>query len=674
MASRSRGLAVLVVLVLSALTFAPQTAAVGEAQCHAADEWELPARIDVGDWCGAIDRDHAFWGRAGEYINLFARATSGQDLRLCLVNPFGVTVICHDSGGYGNAETITQFVASATGWWTARVFPEGPAYTLRVDLSSYHAEDDCGNVGDGAESFSTAQVATLPNFFACQGELPATDLADFFKVEFTETGGRLRMNATVASRLCIFKPGGYGDGTCADIAPDGWVFENITQTGMWRFAIMHRPGIVAGDYEIGAIYAAPNHAPTMARHVCSPQGAHAGSTVTCEIRANEPDGDSMYYIVDWGDATGSERVPTSGYATQAFARLATHVFPGEGNFTVRVTAFDNRTPALSSGPATASVEVVHARPVMGPVSCAPSAPRPGDEVTCTFVANDDSAGVAYTYDWGDGTPSARVPEVGFTSPGIAQSVSRTFNLKGTYVFQANATDNGAPPAATASVTSTIVVSALAPTGPFIDCGSDRGSAGQPLACSFRSSDPDSQNVFYTVDWGDGSIERLPPTGYATPGVAYPTGHTYPTSGYRSIVARATDDSPVPQSGPTVNRPVTIGTLQVVSGSNIAGTSLDVNQGLAPGEPVIDGTWVALAAPGRGDASTPIRLTVLSGTVGADLDVHFYNAARSSRMDDGACARTGSAPEACNAPSGAEWAFVRSAALSMRNNWQLAYLY
>lgn len=67
----------------------------------------------------------------------------------------------------------------------------------------------------------------------------------------------------------------------------------------------------------------------------------------------------------------------------------------------------------------------------------------GSPATCTLAATDDSTGVYYTLDWGDGT-TTRVPATGTVAPGVTQSATHFYNQVGTYRIIARATDNANP--------------------------------------------------------------------------------------------------------------------------------------------------------------------------------------------------------------------------------------
>ncbi|MBI4127435.1 MAG: choice-of-anchor D domain-containing protein [Parcubacteria group bacterium] len=59
--------------------------------------------------------------------------------------------------------------------------------------------------------------------------------------------------------------------------------------------------------------------------------------------------------------------------------------------------------------------------------------------------------------------------------------------------------------------------------------------------TFTSTDPNNDNIFYLVDWGDGSpVQRLPAVGTVISGFTESTNHTWPAPGSPIISAVATD--------------------------------------------------------------------------------------------------------------------------------------
>ncbi len=80
-------------------------------------------------------------------------------------------------------------------------------------------------------------------------------------------------------------------------------------------------------------------------------------------------------------------------------------------------------------------------PKMTAVTCWPTTPSAGTRATCTLTGNDDGPGIAYLVDWGDGSPTERVPATGYARPGASVSVSHLFEVYGSTNVQARAIDH-----------------------------------------------------------------------------------------------------------------------------------------------------------------------------------------------------------------------------------------
>jgi hypothetical protein len=73
-----------------------------------------------------------------------------------------------------------------------------------------------------------------------------------------------------------------------------------------------------------------------------------GQSYSISMTANDPDGDTVRYLVDWNnDGTVDQFVPTSGYVNSGSAQTATKIFAAPGSKTVRVRTQDDNG-ALSS--------------------------------------------------------------------------------------------------------------------------------------------------------------------------------------------------------------------------------------------------------------------------------------------------------------------------------------
>lgn len=101
------------------------------------------------------------------------------------------------------------------------------------------------------------------------------------------------------------------------------------------------------------------------------------------------------------------------------------------------------------------------RPVLQLLSC-PSSIDVGDTATCTVRAFDDSSGVRYNIDWGDGASSCIPSCAGFTAPNVDQTASHTYGVVGGYDVVVTATDNGSPTRVSPAKSTTIGVGDLLP--------------------------------------------------------------------------------------------------------------------------------------------------------------------------------------------------------------------
>lgn len=185
-----------------------------------------------------------------------------------------------------------------------------------------------------------------------------------------------------------------------------------------------------------------NDAPVMTSLSCSPSTAETHEAVTCSFAADDTTSSGVHYDVDWGDGT-AVRVPATGTVTPGTTQSADHAYTDSGTFTVTVTATDDGDPPLSSDPVTTTVDVfvpANARPVMEALSC--TAGKKDETTTCSFMASDDSDGLHYTVDWGDGTTTTRVPSTGTVAPGTTQQASHVYTAEGTFTVSVTATDTG----------------------------------------------------------------------------------------------------------------------------------------------------------------------------------------------------------------------------------------
>jgi hypothetical protein len=92
-----------------------------------------------------------------------------------------------------------------------------------------------------------------------------------------------------------------------------------------------------------------------------------------------------------------------------------------------------------------------------------------------------------------------------------------------------------------------------PTAPIIT-GPTSGQPGVSYTWTFHSSDPDTAEIYYVVDWGDGIIET---TGCMPPCTPHALSHTYAAQGTYEIKAKAVECPPGTQESAWSTFTVTI---------------------------------------------------------------------------------------------------------------------
>lgn len=187
-----------------------------------------------------------------------------------------------------------------------------------------------------------------------------------------------------------------------------------------------------------------NVPPVLQSFSCSPVAPAVGATVTCSVSATD-DSSGVSYSIDWGDGSPATRVPASGTVAPGTTQTATHAYTAAATRTASATATDNDATPLTSAPLSYTLYVGSTGvPVMQSLSCSPNPATTDDTVTCTFRADDESSGIYYTVNWGDGSATTRVPLTGFVAPGSTQSATHKWSGAGTYSVSVTATDNASP--------------------------------------------------------------------------------------------------------------------------------------------------------------------------------------------------------------------------------------
>jgi len=169
-----------------------------------------------------------------------------------------------------------------------------------------------------------------------------------------------------------------------------------------------------------------------------------------------------------------------------------------------------------------SLGVVVNQPPVADFSWAPSYPTTQTIVQFTDLSYDPVGSIVnWTWDFGDGTSS------------FNQHPTHQFITAGTYSVHLTVTDNDG---ATNSTSKNVLVN-IPPNNPTIT-GPANGKAGKAYPYSFTAIDPDGDNVYYYIDWGDNNNSGW--IGPYSSGDVVTQSHTWTTRGNYTIKAKVKD--------------------------------------------------------------------------------------------------------------------------------------
>lgn len=242
------------------------------------------------------------------------------------------------------------------------------------------------------------------------------------------------------------------------------------------------------------------------------QPTSPGHSVAFDASASsDSDGTIASYSWDFGDGTsGSGKTPTHTYAIAAIYTVTLTVTDDSGS-----TAFTPQQVQITDAPPTASFTTAPA--AVNPGQSV--AVNPGQSVSFDGSRSTDPDGTvaSYSWDFGDGTTDTTS---GATPP------PHVFASPGNYTVSLQVTDNDrsqSPPA-----TQTVHVNA--PPAAAFHSSTDAPLAGNSVQFSSDSTDPDSDPLTYSWDFGDGTPSSSSPN---------PT-HSYSTAGIYQVKLTVTD--------------------------------------------------------------------------------------------------------------------------------------
>lgn len=140
--------------------------------------------------------------------------------------------------------------------------------------------------------------------------------------------------------------------------------------------------------------------------------------------------------------------------------------------------------------------------------------------------------LSYTFDWGDGTMTSTPA----AAPGAVVTAAHTWTSGGTFQVRVKAIDVYGSES-TWSAATPVTISNIVPLAPAAPTGPAAVTNSVYNAYTVSTTDPEGDQIKYTIDWGDGTSLM---SGTMNSGTAYINSHRWSAPGDYYVKARATD--------------------------------------------------------------------------------------------------------------------------------------
>lgn len=275
-----------------------------------------------------------------------------------------------------------------------------------------------------------------------------------------------------------------------------------------------------------------NNAPAVPT-ITGPASGQTNSSLSFDVQGTDPDNDQVRYTVDWGDAKSDTSPLVNSGTTQAMP----HAWAAPGTYQVKAMSTDSKG-AASAWSATIAVTITGGGQNNAPATPTIAGPATGGVgASLSFDAqgvDPDNDQVRYTVDWGD-TMSDTSPLV---NSGTKQAMIHAWTSPGTYQVKAMSTDSRSATSPWSSAIQ-VVISAgqnSAPPAPTL-AGPSNVKVGVPGSFDVTGTDPDNDQVKYTIDWGDTTTDTGP---QVASGTKHSFSHAWSAKGTYALKAKSAD--------------------------------------------------------------------------------------------------------------------------------------
>lgn len=333
----------------------------------------------------------------------------------------------------------------------------------------------------------------------------------------------------------------WDDGNSSTVGP----FEseaNAAADHIWRRAGTYKVRVRAMDDNASSLWSSPlkvvvNSPPGQPAISAGKSTVLPGEMISFATSAEDPDGDRLRYIFDWGDGS----VSVTNWTESGRALSIDHSWQRAGSYVISARAEDC---ANASSPCSEAITII--------INTLPDRPDqlsgPGSGYAMvpynfqTSAIDQDGDSLNYTFDWGDGSLDA----LDLIGSGINVSSNHTWTVPGTYQIRAMASDRmGGEWSEERSIT---IAANEQPDRPRDLYGLRSSYTG--IVCNYftMTGDPDGDNVMHLLDWGDGTATE---TGHIPSGSLENASHKWSSPGEYPVRVCSLDEKGAPSqwSGP-----------------------------------------------------------------------------------------------------------------------------
>ena len=291
-----------------------------------------------------------------------------------------------------------------------------------------------------------------------------------------------------------------------------------------------------------------NNPPATPSTPMGPTTGVVGVSYTYMTSTTDPDGDTVRY--GWENTGDSIIDFWSSYYPSGSPCSVNVVFNYPGTYFLRVLAED--VTGLQSAFSSSLMVTISSGQNNPPATPnTPTGPSSGTTATTytytTSTTDPDGDLVKYGWDWnGDGLVDLWDDNGGsYYASGASISTAHTFATAGTYQVQVMAEDNQGGQSGFSPFLVVVISANTAPSTPSVS-GPSSGTVGTAYTFSATATDPESDQIYYWFDWGDGTN-----SGWLGPymsGMTANTAHAWSSQSTFTVKVKAKDSPAGLESG------------------------------------------------------------------------------------------------------------------------------